>query len=185
MNSYTKPNTGRIWRVIMWGAAASLLMLPLVAMQFTPEVQWTLSDFVLFGVMLSAGCGTVELAARGSGSLAYRLGVGVAVIATFLLIWFNLAVGIIGSEDNPANLMFSAVLAVAVLGAVVVWFDPAGLVRVMIVAALTQIGVGVIAIALGTATTADPIVPLTIFFTVLWLLSAGLFHKASRDRKLN
>ena len=38
-----------------------------------------------------------------TGNSAYRAAVGVAIAAAFILVWMNLAVGIIGSEDNPAN----------------------------------------------------------------------------------
>ena len=75
-----------------------LLLLPLVAMQFTNEVNWDETDFIVFGAMLAAACGTYELAARMTGNTAYRAAVSVAVAAAFLLIWINLAVGIIGAR---------------------------------------------------------------------------------------
>ena len=43
---------GGVVRWLVWGGAAALLLLPLVAMQFTEEVQWTWHDFVIMGVML-------------------------------------------------------------------------------------------------------------------------------------
>jgi hypothetical protein len=49
----------------------------------------------------------VRVSLAGSRDLAFRLGAGVALLAGFLLVWINLAVGIIGSEDNPANLLYS------------------------------------------------------------------------------
>ncbi len=51
--------------------------------------------------------------------MAYRFAVGVALAAAFLLVWMNLAVGLIGSEDNPANLMYFGVLAVGFIGAII------------------------------------------------------------------
>jgi hypothetical protein len=44
-------------RIAIWGTAAFLLLLPWVAMQFTTEVNWTLFDFLVIGVMLLAACG--------------------------------------------------------------------------------------------------------------------------------
>ena len=44
------------WRVTGWGAAAVMLLLPLIAMQFTDEVDWDVSDFIIFGAMF-AGLG--------------------------------------------------------------------------------------------------------------------------------
>ena len=46
-----RPEPGR--RLLAWGAAAALLLLPLVAMQFTEEVNWTVFDFLVFGSMLA------------------------------------------------------------------------------------------------------------------------------------
>src|SRR3712207_1770656 len=102
----------RLWRKALWMFAAFLLLLPLAAMQVTDEVDWGKTDFLLMGAMLFGACGVYELAARMTGSIAYRAAVGVAVVTAFILIWINLAVGIVGSEGNPANLMYFGVLAV-------------------------------------------------------------------------
>ena len=116
--------------------------------------------------------------------MAYRAAAGVAVVAAFILIWINLAVGIIGSEDNPANLLFGAVLAVGILGALIVRFQPQGMARVLAATALAQALVGVIALVAGldsaTANWRGAIVVLTGFFATLWLVSAWLFRKAAR-----
>jgi hypothetical protein len=173
------------WRIAVWGTAALLLLLPLIAMQFTDEVNWDETDFLVFGAMLVAACGTCELAARVTGNLAYRAAVGVAVVAAFLLIWINLAVGIIGSEDNPANLMYAGVLAVCVLGALVARFRPIGMARALAVTALAQTLVAVIALIFGLGSTGANwprvIVILNGFFAALWLISAWLFRKAAQD----
>jgi hypothetical protein len=135
---------------------------------------------MLFGV-----CGTYELAARMTGNIAYRAAVGVAVVAASILIWLNLAVGIIGSEDNPANLMYGGVLAVGILGALIVRFQPHGMARTLAATALAQAVVGVIAVIAGLGSTGasspGAIVFLTGFFAALWLVSARLFRKAARD----
>lgn len=176
----------RFWRIAPWGIAALILLLPLVAMQFTDEVAWDETDFAAMGAMLLAACGTYELAARLTGNTAYRAAVGLASVTAFLLIWINLAVGIIGSEDNPANLMYGAVLAVAVLGALLVRFQPRGMARALAATALAQALVGVIALIAGLGSTGanwpGPIVFLTGVFATLWLLSAWLFRKAARQQ---
>lgn len=60
------------WRRVVWGPAAFLLLLPLVAMQFTEEVNWGAVDFIAFGAMLLAACGAFELTTRLSGNSTYR-----------------------------------------------------------------------------------------------------------------
>ncbi len=166
--------------------AALILLLPLVAMQFTDEVVWDETDFVVMGAMLFGACGAYELAARMTGNIAYRAAVGVAVVAAFILVWMNLAVGIIGSEDNPANLMYGGVLAVGILGALIVRFQPNGMARALAATALAQALVGVIALLAGWGSTGanwpGAIVFLTGFFAVLWLVSAWLFRKAAREQ---
>lgn len=112
------------------GIAARTLLLPLAAMQFTSQVVWDAADFAAFGAMLLGACGVYELAARMTGNAAYRAAVGVAVVAAVILIWMNLAIGIIGSENSPANVMYGGVLAVRMLAALTVRFRPCGMARV-------------------------------------------------------
>ncbi|WP_246329246.1 hypothetical protein [Chthonobacter rhizosphaerae] len=121
-------------------------------MRVTDEVAWDGADFAVFGAMLLAACGAVELATRATASLAYRGAVGIAAVAAFLLVWINLAVGVIGSEDDPANQMFAGVLAVALLGALVARFRPRGMARALAATALAQGLVGALAVAAGLGT---------------------------------
>ena len=52
--------------VALWGTAALMLLLPLLAMQFSDQWNWDPADFVLFGALLAGACGAYELAARGA-----------------------------------------------------------------------------------------------------------------------
>jgi hypothetical protein len=73
---------------------ALLLLVPLVAMQFTSEVAWSGSDFVAAAVMLlSAGLGYVAVAARLRARRQRLIAGGVALFA-LLTVWAELAVGI-------------------------------------------------------------------------------------------
>ncbi|WP_395825711.1 hypothetical protein [Archangium minus] len=151
-------------------------------MQFTEEVAWGLSDFALFGAMLFVACGTYELAARMTGNKAYRAAVGVALAAAFILVWMNLAVGLIGSEENPANLMYGGVLVVGILGAIIARFRPHGMALSLVGTALAQVLVVVIALIVGLAYNLGDTLMLTGFFVALWLTSARLFRKAAREQ---
>ncbi len=76
---------------------ASLLLLPLVAMQFTDEVKWTLSDFVVAGILLLVAGLAVEFTMRKVKTTKLRIVACVVLLLVFLLLWAELAVGIFGT----------------------------------------------------------------------------------------
>jgi hypothetical protein len=168
---------GNPWRIAAWGLAALLLLLPLVAMQFDTGVNWTLSDFVFAGVLIGGVGLAFELAVRMTRNIAYRGGVGLALAAAFMIVWANGAVGMIGSEDNPFNLLFLAVIAMALIGALAARFRAAGMALAMAAAAIAHGAVAIVGMF------SDPRGGiLSLAFGGLWLLSAALFRKAARDQ---
>jgi len=77
---------------------AILLFVPFVAMRFTDEVKWTPLDFTIAGVLL-LGTGLVcELVMRKVKKIQYRIAVCAVILATLLVVWAELAVGIIGTR---------------------------------------------------------------------------------------
>src|SRR5690606_13007562 len=60
-------------------ATALILLLPLLAMQFTDEVDWNLFDFAVAGTLLLGTGLAYELVANKMSSSAYRVAVGVAL----------------------------------------------------------------------------------------------------------
>lgn len=72
-----------------------ILSLPLVAMQFTDEVVWSLADFVVAGVLLVTIGVALELAARKAGTLATALGIAA----------LGVAAGILGQADDAPGLV--------------------------------------------------------------------------------
>ncbi len=175
---------GNRWRVLGWGSAAFLLLLPLLAMQVTNEVNWDETDFLVFGVMLAIAGGVIELAAR-AGSGLFRAAAAVAVLAAFLLVWVNLAVGLFGSEDNPANLMFFGVILFALAGALLVRMRASGMAQVMAATAGVQALVGVAGLVFDLTSPGArgvyEVVVATTLFGSLWLFSAWLFHRAAKS----
>jgi hypothetical protein len=171
---------GGVWnvlRILGWCAVAVLLVLPIVAMQFTEEVNWTAEDFIAAGIMLGgAGLGT-EFLVRQSDSHSYRLGAVLAVLAAFLTVWANLAVGMIGDEGNPYNLLFGGVIVAAALGMILARFKPSGMSIAMVVAGIAQAAVG----AFGLSSDLRGGV-FSMAFAGLWLLAAALFWNASRQQ---
>jgi len=163
-------------------ATAFVLLLPLLAMQITDEVAWTLADFVFAGALIFGTGLAYELLARRAGNIAYRAAVGVALAAAFLLVWINLAVGI---TDSGADLMFLWVPAVGIVGAIVARFRPRGMARAMFATALAQASVAAIALIAGIVPAYNPaleVLGITGFYVALFVGSALLFRRAGRGR---
>lgn len=158
------------WRLIGWGGAAVLLSLP-----WFLDFPWTASDFIVMGVMFAMTGATIELAIRSSTDWAHRIGSLVAILTGFLTVWVNLAAGMIGSEDNPYNLWFGGVLAIAIAGSLFARGNASALAGTMALAAAAQAGTSIFGLA---ADMRGGIFSLA--FAGLWLLSAGLFRLASR-----
>ncbi|MDO9261341.1 MAG: hypothetical protein Q7U08_05325 [Flavobacteriaceae bacterium] len=74
-----------------------LLMIPLIAMQFTNEVAWTLFDFVVMGVLLLTTGLLCELVLRKVKKTAYRIALCIALLLALFIIWAELAVGVFGT----------------------------------------------------------------------------------------
>jgi hypothetical protein len=139
---------------------------------------WDLTDFIVAGGLVATVGSAFGLAARMTRNRAYRAAVAVALAAAFILVWANLAVGIIGSEDNPANLVFFGVLAVGIAAAIVARFRPPGMARAMVATAIAQVmGAGLALFAGGSFEGL-----IALLFAGLWLASAGLFRKAAQER---
>lgn len=75
----------------------AILMMPLVAMQFTKEVVWTLYDFIVMGTLLSGTGLLMVFAARKIKNTHYKAAVIITLLIALLLIWAELAVGLFGS----------------------------------------------------------------------------------------
>src|SRR4029453_15365456 len=113
----------------------------------------------------------------------FRLAAGLAIVAVLLIVWLNVAAGLIGIEDDdPANLLYGGVLAIGFIGAITARFQPRGLARALFATALGQGLVG--AIALKYPNTASPvqIVLLHGLFVALFAGAALLFRYAARER---
>ena len=163
---------------------ASILLLPLVAMQFSTEVVWGPADFLVAGALLGATGLALDLALTSGRSVAYRAAAGLALAAALFLVWAGLAVGIIGETGDPADLMYAGVLAVGMIGAIVARFRPHGMARTLLVVAFAQALVAAIALIAGKHH--DPVSSFTeiarvnALFVALFIGSAGLFRLAAR-----
>jgi hypothetical protein len=167
----------------------AILMIPFVGMRISNDWNWALFDFIVMGALIFGTGLAYVLITRKGGPMAYRFAVGMALAAAFLLVWLNLAVGIIGSEDNPANLMYFGVLAVGFLGAIIVELRPQGMARTLFAMAIAQAVVPVIALIVGKPQINSEeafmgvagVLTLNGFFVVLFVGSALLFRSAARE----
>ena len=177
------PSTGRI---LLWAVPTILLATPATMMlQAAEGWLWTPFDFGFAAVLLFGTTALIDLAIRKGGTLAYRLGAGLAVLAAFLLVWINGAVGVIGDEDNPANLVFAAVLLPALAAAVLARFRAGGMARAMLLACALTLAIAATAAVLGWGADEPPgtagLTGLIGGFASMWGLSSALFAKAARD----
>jgi len=76
---------------------AVLLLTPLIAMQFTKEVNWDSADFLIMGVLLLTTGLVCEFILRKFKTFKSRILICGVVLFLFFLIWAELAVGIFGS----------------------------------------------------------------------------------------
>ena len=115
---------------------------------------------------------------RASGSGAYRAGVAVAVVASFLTVWTTVV------RDDGTGIGYFMVIMAAVVGGFSGWFRPAAMARTMLGVAIMQALLG-IAVATAPSTANLPggafkPVLFSGFFTALWLVSAACFRVASK-----
>ncbi len=82
---------------IMLMSVMVLLLVPLVSMQFTDQVNWGPLDFVVAGVMLLAAGLVFDLVLRKIKNKNYRIIIIITLLLVFLLIWAELAVGVFGT----------------------------------------------------------------------------------------
>lgn len=166
------------WRIARWSAGVVLLLTPLVMMQISDEWHWTIGSFLFAGTMIGGVELVYELAERASGSRAYRAGVAVALIASFLTVWTTLV------RDDGTGIGFFLLIMAALVGAFSAWFRPAGMARAMLGVAIMQALLGVaIATAPTTASMPDGSLRALVFsgfFTILWLTSATFFRAAAQ-----
>jgi hypothetical protein len=174
--------------VIRWVLiTAAVLAVPALVMAFNigvPDpgqgiegVNWGPMDFAVVGVLVLGAGLLFEYASSRAGNVAHRLAVGIAVLAGLGLVWVNLAVGMIGDEGNPANLMYVLVLAVALIGASVGRFEP----REASLAMFATAGAHVIVVVIALVANLRPELRADAFFIAAWVASALLFRRASLE----
>jgi hypothetical protein len=178
-------------RIVGWASFIIItLLIPFTAMQLTPEVRWSISDFILMGTLLTGIALTYELIARKSNKRFYRFAFALALLGAFLLFWINGAVGIIGNEKQEANLLFGIVIAAGFIGALLSRFKAKGMSVTLFIVALIQLLIPVIAYIIWPPTVISwspgviEVFLMSGFFSLIFMVSGVLFRLASGKESL-
>ncbi|MDZ7756329.1 hypothetical protein [Rhodohalobacter sp.] len=164
-----------------------LLLIPLIAMLFSEDVVWTISDFIFAGALIFGTGLTYILVTRQSTNITYCVAVGFALFSGLFLIWSYLAVRNhwLAKENNEFNALYFLVIAVGVIGAFVSRFRSIGLGYTMFVMAATQSIIAITALITGMAdlphSSVYEIVAVNGFFITLFLVAAMLFQYSRQD----
>ena len=75
-----------------------LLLIPLIAMQFTDEVNWSFFDFIIMGLMLTITSLLIRITLKKFKNSKNRIILIAIIIIIFFLIWAELGVGIFGTR---------------------------------------------------------------------------------------
>lgn len=161
-----------------------LLAIPLLAMQFTDEVQWSPVDFLVMGLLLfCTGLAFEWLLRRGISGLA-RIAAGIALFSTFLMTWANLAVGLVGGEAHPANVALLIVPMVGLAGAVMVRLRPRGMAITLALMAVVHSAITALALVYGWKPLRHGPVDVwgpNALFILLYLAAALLYWETSEE----
>ncbi|MBN8575381.1 MAG: hypothetical protein J0L66_00485 [Cytophagales bacterium] len=161
---------------------ALVLSIPLIAMQVTTEVQWRAGDFLIMGMLLFSTGSAFVVITRNLPSLIQRVAFAAALATTLMLVWVNLAVGLIGSGAHAGNLMYVAVVAVVLIGTSVSRFAARGMALTMFAAALTLAIIGAIALLANMQTypgsSVAEILAVNTCFAFLYAVTGLLFRCA-------
>ncbi len=83
--------------VIILCITTVILLIPLIAMQFTNTVNWSGNDFAIMGILVLVTGLVIDFLARKVKAANLRIVLIIGVILLFLLFWAEMAVGIFGT----------------------------------------------------------------------------------------
>lgn len=127
------------------------------------------------------GAGTLLVVIlRTAAHIAYRAGLVMAIGTSFLMIWVNLAVGLIGSGPNTGNILYMGVIGVLIGGIYLSKFKPAGMERAMFATAFSVLLVGAVALIMNMqyypGSSVMEIIGVSLFFAAPYAVAGLLFR---------
>jgi hypothetical protein len=169
-------------------APVPLLLVALFGNTFVEGWNWNPGAFVLLWVVVAAATFVYRwLATSQAANLPFKLGVGLAVLASFVLGWITLAVKVIG-EENPANLFYFLIILGGLVGVGLARFQAAKLAKVAFAMAGAVLLVPVLALLLWPESDFSPgvdkVFVLNGFFVAMYVVSGLLLrHAGGRTAK--
>jgi hypothetical protein len=187
-NMHGAGRRGSLWKGPAF-ITALILLIPLLRNLLIYGWDWDLRGLLVVGgfgsVLFGTGL-TYQMVTRKLATPAYRAGVGVALVAAFLLVWGNFVQA--ADDVNPDAMMFLSVPLVAIIGAAIARFRPDGMARALFVTALAQALVLAIALIVRNPQL-TPWTPAVLrgfgsnaFLVMLFAGSAVLFRTAGRGK---
>ncbi len=167
--------------------STGLLIMPFTASLFVDGWNWSGFDYLFAWVLFSFVSLAITFAVTSTEDTSYKVAIGLAAVATFLLIWINGAVQIIGDVgdlDTPDGL-YAGVIVIGLIGTILARFQPRGMSRALFAMAIAQFLVPVIGYIIWPPAVFawTPSVPSIFVLNSVWVLmfvvSGLLFRRAS------
>lgn len=168
--------------------AGSLLLVPFTASFYVEGFNWSTSDYLFAFMMFFVTVTSYKMITRSNTSAIYKFAIGFSLFSGFFMVWVNLAVGIIGAEDNPINIYYFIVILIGLVGANLVRLRPEGMARVMGIMAASIIVIVFIALVTGAQhmphSSVTHILAVNAVMAFLFIQSAFLFHYAAKKAEV-
>lgn len=180
-----KPIQKNKTRRIVWSITLALIVMIRWAMLWSKKVDWTeATAYSTVLLVITSIYELVQIVKKYNNS--YKIALGMWLGGIVVLGLANGAVGIIWNEDNPANLMYRAVFAVAFIGSLIAHFKPNRMFYTMLVVAVVQVFIPLFALFVwpAQASWGDAgvigVFIINIIFAMIFVSSALLFRRASK-----
>lgn len=166
---------------------ALIMVIPALGNRFVDGWNWNIGGFIAIGSFIFCLGLAYELITRKVATIAYRAAVGIALVASFVLVWGNFVQASDDVNPVPAAMMYLVVPIVAIIGGALARLRPGGMALALFATALAQ------ALILAIVFSRNP--PVTswtgavwrgfggnAFFLMSFVGSALLFRKAAREQ---
>lgn len=116
----------------------------------------------------------------------YKIAFSIGLAGALIIGWMNGAVGIIGSEDNPINMLYGTIYIIGLIGLIASRLRPKGMAVTQFGIAITLAVIPAIALAISKETQWGDagvlgVFAINIFFATLFLISGWLFLKSKNS----